>query len=156
MTRPIRNLDTKRFTSFERWTNTNPNLDSKKLGLSVLDIDKIYYHLGMYVCYVLVLELKSFGKYACTEAQLEGYRILDQLFRERQGGKIRVYGFDYTLQYNGAYVVSFSQEGPEDSDQISIKHLIGPKVLIDVQTLEDILAFKVNPNDFVVNAEDEE
>jgi hypothetical protein len=108
------------------------------------------------VCYVLVLELKSFGKYACSKAQKEGYRLIDQLFRERQGGKITVYNLDYTLQYNGSYMVIFSHEGSEDSDQIWIKHLVGPRVLIDVQTLQDILAFKVNPNDFVPDPENDE
>jgi hypothetical protein len=53
-------------------------------------------------------------------------------------------------------MVIFSHEGPEDSDQIWIKHLVGPRVLIDVQTLEDILAFKVNPNDFVPDPENDE
>jgi hypothetical protein len=155
MTRRIRNLDTLRFTGFESWVNTNPNLDSQELGLSVLDIDKIYYHLEKWVCYVLVLELKSFGRYACSEAQREGYRLIDQLFRERHGGKVTVYGSDYTLQYNGCYVVSFSRDGPEDSDQIKIKHLVGPRVSIDVQTLEDIIAFRINPNDFVPDPENE-
>lgn len=149
MTRRIRDLETKRFTSFERWLNKNPNLDSKKLGLSVLDIDTLYYHLENWVCYVLILELKSYGKLYCSEAQREGYLLIDQLFRERHGGQITIYSQDYTLQYNGSYVVSFSHEGPEDSDQIRIKHLVGKPVLIDLQTLEDILAFKINPNDFV-------
>jgi hypothetical protein len=111
MTRRIRNLDTLRFTGFESWVNTNPNLDSQELGLSVLDIDKIYYHLEKWVCYVLVLELKSFGRYACSEAQREGYRLIDQLFRERHGGKVTVYVTTIPCSIMGVTWLAFRATG---------------------------------------------
>lgn len=158
-------------THFGRWIRNNPDLDSRKHGIVVYDLDYIVHKYRSFDVngtkksaeLIMLIEVKT--RYSePTEEQRDTLYILNQIIenrrqnrhttsetennRHRQSyGPLRVYSNKKKCYVNvlsfGAFTLRFSHTSPTDSDQI-----IWNKRQIDAKQLESLLRFDIHPVTF--------
>ena len=145
-------------TAFSRWTRNNQRLASSN-GYCIVDNDYFIHQFKRHrkrefqLC--MKVEMKSHGS-VLTDAQRDSLHIVNQFFRNRSetptkkkvyqpGNELRVHSIinnrKVIVRAFGVHVLRFSGAGPLDSEWIE-----WDKRVIDLQTLEDIIAFDRDPD----------
>ncbi len=145
----IKRRDGRTVSGFSEWTRNNPRLDSRRAGVSLMDIDWIWHqylvehdHMGKRtVNHILLIEEKS-NETDLTFAEKDTMWLIHQALKAADGKKfltarndkviVRFWGY-YKLRYDGETLDTTSQ-------------IYWNKRQIDLGQLEKILLFKVNPD----------
>lgn len=105
MTRPAN--DPTQFSALSLWIR--PNCQPSKHGLCVTNLDFVVEHFKRKK--LMLVEEKRYGG-SLAEGQEKTFALLDQIIKQ---------GVSKTgYQYWGFYLIQFSGEGPEDSEEIRI------------------------------------
>ena len=115
MTAPLRDPD--RFTKFDVWVNTHPELHSKRQGLYVMDIDKVFFRYKIDAeVRVLLLEYKEHGA-PFDQRQGEIITVLNQVLQYGADGGITVSVLRgrKRFAYYGYHRLQMSGTTPDDS-----------------------------------------
>ncbi len=145
---------------FARWVNTNPNLDSIRQGLFVMDSDWWFHRyktqLGREFQCLMMVEIKTNGAEP-DKAQQDTLWTIDQCMRNRRQtptnkirhqagrGVVKTYSQVLqrfvTLRAFGVHLLSFDAAGPISSHRIT-----WDKKVITIGELEKLLVFDLDPD----------
>jgi hypothetical protein len=145
-TRPPRYRE--EFSDFAQWRYENPELDSRRFGLTVCDIDQVFFHddENTKEAYILLLEIKTHGKKEMDVHQENIYRLLDAALRlaslktisTRLWGRVE----ERQIKYAGWHLLVMSHTRPDRSEWM----LWDNKHRIDENQLVRMLRFETDPN----------
>ncbi len=148
MTRPMRNGQSR--SPFGMWLNQCPELDSKKNGLNVADIDWCFHQFatrpsGREVQNIMFVEEKQFGAQV-TSHQRDTLATIHRWFGVSSDSPLtkKVWS-DFaksfvTVRFWGVHVLCFEESGPLDSAWIQ-----WDRTRIGLPRLIEILSFKRSP-----------
>ncbi|NVM24114.1 MAG: hypothetical protein HWN68_20340 [Desulfobacterales bacterium] len=134
------------FSEFAQWRYSNPQLDSHRFGLTVADIDQVFFHDGGQECYVMLLEVKSHGKREIDEHEENIYNVCDSVFRLASRSKavsMRLWSRDEQrkIRYMGWHLLVLSKTRPDNSQWM----LWDKRYYINEGQLVRILRFELDP-----------
>ena len=98
--------DKDKFDSFDHWHAGCRYLDSRGIGLSSNDIDKINLHIEGSVKHYQLLEIKSFG-YRDFRQGYRGGPMQETTFRDTDRAFKLLAKEDMHVAYHGAYIISY-------------------------------------------------
>ena len=115
---------------FEAWIRARPELDSS-LGYTRIDLDIFWRNYRTQE--FMVIEKKMYGKTNMSRPQRDIYSLVDFALRTV-----------FPNKYKGFYIVSFSGEGPEDSDSTTIIHWKTKQyITVTEEELSEFLQFNI-------------
>ena len=156
-----------RETEFGRWIRNNPELDSRKHGMCVVDVDYVLHTEKKWIhkyrnnesrciqC-IMYIEIKTRGA-DLTDSQRDTWFVINQFFRNRKqtptkdlkwqsgNGVLKVFSSMQkkwiSVRTLGAHVLRFSGLGPDDSEWI-----VWDKICITKNQLTGLLRFDLDPD----------
>jgi hypothetical protein len=135
------------FSEFAKWRYETPELDSHRFGLTVCDIDQVFFHdeEGTKEAYIMLLEVKSHGK---TEMEVHAkniYNLCDSVFRlvSNKTVSVELWGRveQRKIRYMGWHLLILSNTRPDNSEWM----LWDNKHYINKDQLVKILRFELSP-----------
>jgi len=143
MTEPLYQIQG--FSDFAQWRNKNIGLDSRNFGLTVGDVDQIFFYDESEQWMVMFLEVKSRGKKTVETSQKNIYLLLDSVFRTVAGKvlPLKLWGkiVDRKIRYMGRHLLVMSGTRPDNSEWM----LWDGKPTTE-QELVRTLRFELDPN----------
>lgn len=147
-------------TAFSQWIREHPELDSKKHGLSISDLDWVIHQYkepedsrngSRKINNLMLIEEKRFGAEKSFAQDDTLFHILDGLLKsitnEKQRSKrashgkiLNARGEYVQVRYYGLHLLQFSGSGPEDSETIH-----WDEKLITKDDLVQLLRFEIHP-----------
>jgi len=145
------------FSDFARWRYEEPALDSHRFGLTVSDVDQVFFHDDAEAneAYILLLEVKTHGKKEIELHEENIYNLLDAVFRQASSKLLPVRLWGQTeqrkIKYMGWHLLVLSHTRPDNSEWMlwDNKHYINKDQLVKIlrfesapDTLEETLIVK--------------
>lgn len=134
------------FSEFAKWRYETPELNSHRFGLTVCDIDQVFFHdeKGTKEAYIMLLELKSHGK---TEMEVHAkniYNLCDSVFRLASNKTVSVELWGRVeqrrIRYMGWHLLVLSNTRPDNS-----KWMLWDDYHVSEYELVRILRFELDP-----------
>ena len=135
------------FSEFARWRYEEPELDSHRFGLTVSDIDQVFFHDDEDIkeAYILLLEVKTRGKTEMEVHEENIYTLLDAALRLASSKAVSTHLWgreeQRRIRYMGWHLLVLSATRPDNSEWMlwDSKH-------IDKDQLVRMLRFDLDPN----------
>jgi Holliday junction resolvase len=135
------------FSDFARWRYEHPGLDSRRFGLTVCDIDQVFFHddKNAKEAYILLLEIKTHGKKEIDVHQHNIYSLLDAALRSATSNLISIRLWHRVeqrqIKYVGWHLLVMSHTRPDKSEWM----LWDNRHYINEDQLVRMLRFETDP-----------